>query len=77
MDCSLPGFSVHGISQATILEWVVIPSPGDLPDLEIEPASPTLQVDSLLLNHEGSPSFSYPSIEKGRILQEKAPKTRL
>ena len=22
MDCSLPGFSVHGISQARILEWV-------------------------------------------------------
>ena len=25
MDCSLPGSSVHGISQARILEWVVIP----------------------------------------------------
>ena len=24
MDCSLPGFSVHGILQARILEWVVI-----------------------------------------------------
>ena len=24
MDCSLPGFSVHGIFQARILEWVVI-----------------------------------------------------
>ena len=24
MDCSLPGFSVHGILQATILEWVDI-----------------------------------------------------
>ena len=24
MDCSLPGSSVHGISQATILEWVAI-----------------------------------------------------
>ena len=23
-DCSLPGFSVHGISQARILEWVAI-----------------------------------------------------
>ena len=22
MDCSLPGFSVHGILQARILEWV-------------------------------------------------------
>ena len=26
MDCSLPGFSVHGILQARILEWVVVPS---------------------------------------------------
>ena len=26
MACSPPGFSVHGILQATILEWVAIPS---------------------------------------------------
>jgi len=25
MDCSPPGFSVHGILQARIPEWVVIP----------------------------------------------------
>ena len=25
VDCSLPGFSVHGISQARILAWVAIP----------------------------------------------------
>ena len=25
MDCSLPGFSIHGIFQARILEWVTIP----------------------------------------------------
>ena len=24
MDCSLPGFSVHGILQARVLEWVAI-----------------------------------------------------
>ena len=36
-----PGFSVHGISQARILEWVAIsfPSPGDLPDPGIKPGS--------------------------------------
>ena len=28
MDCSLPGFSVHGILQTRILEWVVMPSWG-------------------------------------------------
>ena len=47
MDCSPPGSSVHGILQARILEWVVIPSPGDLPDPGIEPRSPALQADSL------------------------------
>ena len=26
MDCSLPGFSVHGILQARTLEWVAMPS---------------------------------------------------
>ena len=26
MDCSTPGSSVHGISQARILEWVAMPS---------------------------------------------------
>ena len=35
MDCSLPGTSVHGISQARTLEWVAIPSPEDLPDTGI------------------------------------------
>ena len=28
MDCSPPGSSLHAISQARILEWVAIPSPG-------------------------------------------------
>ena len=27
MDCSLPGFSVHGIFQVGVLEWVTLPSP--------------------------------------------------
>ena len=39
MDCSPPGSSVDGILQARVLEWVAIPSPGDLPDPEIEPTS--------------------------------------
>ena len=30
MDCSPPGSSVHGISQARIPEWVACPPPGDL-----------------------------------------------
>ena len=39
--CNLPGSSVHGILQARILEWVAMPSSGDLPDPGTEPASLT------------------------------------
>ena len=39
MDYSLPGSSVHGISQERILEWVTIFSSRDLLDPWIEPAS--------------------------------------
>ena len=39
-DCSLPGSSVHGISQARILEWVPFPSPGGLPNTGVKLASP-------------------------------------
>ena len=38
-DCNPPASSVHGISQARILEWVACP-PGDLPNPGIQPASP-------------------------------------
>ena len=39
MDCSLPGYSVHGILHARILEWIPLPSSGYLPDPEIESMS--------------------------------------
>ena len=57
MDCSLPGSSVHWISQARILEWVASPSPGDLPDPVIEPRFPALQTDSLPSEPPGKPIF--------------------
>ena len=39
--------------------WSGLPflSPGDLPNPGIEPASPVLQEDSLLLSHQGSPTW--------------------
>ena len=59
MDCSLPGFSVHGIfSRQEYWCGLPFPSPGDLPDPGIElmpPVSLALQVDSFLLSHWGSP----------------------
>ena len=42
MDCSLLGSSVHGVSQARVLEWVAFPLSGDLLDPGIEPGSPAL-----------------------------------
>ena len=38
-DSSPPGSSVRRISQARLLEWVVISSSRDLPNLGIEPMS--------------------------------------
>ena len=53
MNCSPPDFSVHGILQVRTLEWIAMPSPGDLPNPGIKPRSPTLQVDSLLSEPPG------------------------
>ena len=50
MDYSLPGFSVHGILQARMLEWVAMPSSRGLPDPGIKHSSlrsPHLQAGSL------------------------------
>ena len=63
VDCSPPGSSAHGISQARILEWVVIPfsrgsNSGIKPTSPASIVSPTLQADSLLLSHQVSP-FRY------------------
>ena len=49
MDCSLPGFSVHGISQARILEWVAISSSrGCFLNPGIKPRSLALQAVSCI-----------------------------
>ena len=60
MDYSPPDSSVHGILQARILEWVALPSPGDLPDPGNKAGSPELQADSLPLSHWGSLSIILP-----------------
>ena len=39
VDYSLPGSSAHGIFQVSILEFLPFPTPGDLPDPGIKPAS--------------------------------------
>ena len=55
MDCSTPGSSANGILQARILEWVAIPSLGDLPDPGSESGSPALHADSLPSEPPGKP----------------------
>ena len=51
--CDPMAYTVHGILQARILEWVASPFSGDLPNPGIEPRSPTLQVDSLPAEPQG------------------------
>ena len=56
-DCSPPGFSVHGILQARLLEWI-LPSPEDLLNPGIKPWSPVLQADTLPFEPQGSPHYA-------------------
>ena len=46
MDCGPPVSSVYGISRQEYWSGLPFPSPGDLPNLGIEPGSPALQADS-------------------------------
>ena len=57
MDYSPPGFSVHGIPQARILGWI-FPSPGGLPDLGFEPASPALAGKFFTTEPQGIPQYN-------------------
>ena len=58
MDCSPPGYSVHGVSQARILE-LPSPSSGDLPDSRIELTTPTLAGGFLPLSQQGGPDLRF------------------
>ena len=44
-----------GLSRQEYWCGLPCPPPGDLPDPEIEPASPALQADSLPMSHHGNP----------------------
>ena len=52
----MPGSSSVEFSRQGYWSGLPFPSPGDLPDLGIEPRSPTLQADSLLSELLGKPS---------------------
>ena len=51
--CHPIDFTVHGIFQARILEWVAFPFSRDLPNPRIEPKSFALQADSLPAEPQG------------------------
>ena len=60
MNCNMPGFSAHGISQARILEWGAISSSRESHPQGSNPSFLCLlhwQLDSLPLSHLGSPCF--------------------
>ena len=62
MDCiALQAPLSMGFSRQEYWSGLLYPPPGDLPDPGIKPTSPdfpALQVDSLPLNHQGSPSVA-------------------
>ena len=54
--CDPMDYTVHGILQARILEWVAFPfSRGIVPTQGSNPRSPTLQVNSLPAEPQGKP----------------------
>ena len=56
---SPPASSVTGFPRQEYWSGFPFPSPGDLPDPGIEPKFPALQVDSLLLSHQGNPAHPF------------------
>ena len=53
--CDPMDYTVCGILQARILEWVTISCSRNLPNPGIKPRSPTLQADSLPAEPQGKP----------------------
>ena len=53
--CDTVDYTVHGFLQASILEWLPFPSPGDPPNPEIEPRSLASQADSWSAEPQGKP----------------------
>ena len=58
MSDSLPGSSLHGILQQEYCSRLPFPSPGDLPNPEIEPGSPAFHADALTSEPPGKRHIS-------------------
>ena len=55
--CDPMDYTVHGILQTRILEWVAYPFPRGSPDQGIETGSPASQADSLPTELSGKPKI--------------------
>ena len=55
--CQPMDYTVHGILQARLLEWVAFSFSRELPNPGIEPRSLALQVDSLSTEPQGKHKF--------------------
>ena len=53
--CKTMDYTVHGILEARILQWVAFPFSGDLPNPGIKPRSHALQAASLPAEPQGKP----------------------
>ena len=68
MDCSLPGSSIREILQVSILEWVDISSPGDLPNQRSNLGLLLCRQILYHLGHQGSPRNAAEAVPKGKFI---------
>ena len=61
--CNPMDYTVHGIFQAKILEWVAFPFSRESSQPGMEPRSPALQVDSLPSVPPGKPFTPYQGLK--------------
>ena len=69
MDCSPPASFIRGILQTRILEWLSFPSPGDLSNPGIEPASLALDGRFLINESPGKPLILYKTITNSSCIE--------
>ena len=72
MDCSLPGFSVHVILQATLLEWIAMPfSRGSSQPMDQTCVSLHYKQILYHLSYQGNPTGqSQPEFREGEVLAD-------
>ena len=68
-DCNLPGYSVHGIPQARILEWPAFPAPGDLSTQGSNLNTAALAGRFFTTSATWKPHFIFPW-GRGKVVQE-------